>query len=269
MPPPRAVIESFGAAGSPSLLAGGRGGAWRVGELVLRPADHGEPPLDWQRGVLGSIADDGGFRVSLPCTTLAGDFESGGWCAWELVEGVHEEGRWREIIAVGERFHRAISDVPEPAFVAERSDPWAIGDRVAWGELEADRFAPVEHVPDLAAARRELDAPCQLVHGDLTGNVLFGQGLQPAIIDFSPYWRPPAYASAVVVADALVWEGADASLLDVVAHVPRFPQFLVRALIMRVVVDRLFREADPRRTEDDDPFPKAVGLACRLAASEP
>jgi uncharacterized protein (TIGR02569 family) len=266
LPPPRAVIESFGAAGSPSPLAGGRGSAWCVGHLVLRPADRGEPPLDWQRDVLGSIAD-AGFRVSLPCATLAGNFESGGWCAWQLVEGVHEEGRWREIIEVGERFHRAIADVPEPAFVAERSDPWAIGDRVAWAELEADRFAAIEHVPELAAARRRLDVPSQLVHGDLTGNVLFAESLPPAIIDFSPYWRPPAYASAVVVADALVWEGADESLLDAVAHVPRFPQFLVRALIMRVVVDRLFREADPTRDEDDA-FSNAVALACRLAASE-
>jgi uncharacterized protein (TIGR02569 family) len=268
LPPPLAVVESFGGEGAPSPLTGGRGSAWRVGQLVLRPVDHGEPPLDWQRDVLGSIADDG-FRVSLPCTTLGGELESGGWCAWQLVEGAHEEGRWREIIAVGERFHRAISDVPEPAFVAERSDPWAIGDRVAWGELEADRFAGVAHVPDLAAARRMLDAPRQLVHGDLTGNVLFAEGLAPGIIDFSPYWRPPSYASAVVVADALVWEGADESLLDAVAHVPRFPQFLVRALIMRIVVDRLFREAQPTHADDRDPFSNAVGLACRLAASEP
>ena len=233
---------------------------------MLRPTDHGEPQLDWQRDVLGSIGD-ASFRVSLPCTTLDGDFESDGWCAWQFVEGVHEEGRWREIIAVGERFHRAIAGMPEPAFVAERRDPWAIGDRVAWGELAADLFPEVRHLPELASARRALEAPRQLVHGDLTGNVLFADDLPPAVIDLSPYWRPPAYASAVVVADALVWEGADESLLDAVAHVPRFPQFLVRALIMRVVVDRLFREAEPTRA-DDDPFAEPVELACRLAASE-
>jgi hypothetical protein len=38
--------------------------------------------------------------------------------------------------------------------------------------------------------------------------VLFHDGLPPAIIDFTPYWRPVGYASAIVVADALVWEGA-------------------------------------------------------------
>jgi uncharacterized protein (TIGR02569 family) len=265
--PSRAVIEAFGCAGSPARLPGGRGTAWRVGELVLRPVDAAEPPLAWQRDVLGSIAD-AGFRLSLPQTTLAGDLESDGWCAWQFLEGAHETGRWREIIAVGERFQRAVADVPEPAFVARRSDPWAIADRVAWGELEPDAFVEVEHLPELVAVRRELEAPCQLVHGDLTGNVLFAEGLPPAIIDLAPYWRPPAYGSAIVVADALVWEGADESLLDAVADVPRFPQFLVRALIMRVVVDRLFGEGEPPWDEEDS-FGPAAQLACRLAAAEP
>ena len=65
-----------------------------------------------------------------------------------------------------------------------------------------------------------------------------------------------------------MWEGADESLLDAVADVPRFPQFLVRALIMRAVVDRLFREDDSLR-DDDDPFGPAVQLACGVAAAEP
>jgi uncharacterized protein (TIGR02569 family) len=106
----------------------------------------------------------------------------------------------------------------------------------------------------------------QLVHGDLTGNVLFADGLPPAVIDFSPFWRPTGYASAIVVADALVWEGADASLLDAVAHIEGFDQLLVRALIMRAVVDRLFREHDPVRPDDADEFIPAVELACQLAA---
>jgi hypothetical protein len=39
----------------------------------------------------------------------------------------------------------------------------------------------------------------QLVHGALTAIVLFEQGLAPAVIDFSPYWRPSASGEAVVV----------------------------------------------------------------------
>jgi hypothetical protein len=72
--------------------------------------------------------------------------------------------------------------------------------------------------------------PSGLIHGDLTGNVLFDDELPPAIIDFTPYWRPLEFQSAIVVADALVWEGAPPELADAVA-----PQYLLRALIYRGV----------------------------------
>jgi hypothetical protein len=42
--------------------------------------------------------------------------------------------------------------------------------------------------------------------------VLFHAHLPPALIDFSPYWRPPGFASVVVIADALVWESADSRI---------------------------------------------------------
>lgn len=103
-----------------------------------------------------------------------------------------------------------------------------------------------------------MDAPCQLVHGDLGGNVLFDDRLPPAVIDFSPYWRPPGWASAVVVADALVYKGA--SLGDIQSFVD--PQLLVRALIFRAVTDRL---AAPGPT--DDRYLEAAKLAVRLAGS--
>jgi hypothetical protein len=78
------------------------------------------------------------------------------------------------------------------------------------------------------------------MHGDLTGNVLFHDTLPPAVIDFAPYFRPPTYASAIVVADAVCWEGAPKSLLDAV---PR--QFLLRALIYRGVTSLEFGSSDP------------------------
>lgn len=52
----------------------------------------------------------------------------------------------------------------------------------------------------------------QIVHADLTNNVLFAPRPAPAIIDISPYWRAPEYADGIVVADALCWHGAPASL---------------------------------------------------------
>lgn len=51
------------------------------------------------------------------------------------------------------------------------------------------------------------------MHADLTGNILFSPTLPQVVIDVSPFWRPQDYAEGVVVADALCWHGAQASLL--------------------------------------------------------
>jgi uncharacterized protein (TIGR02569 family) len=235
-----------------------------AGNLVLKPLDVGEPELEWQAGILGSIHCSR-FRVAHPRRANNGSLVVDGWCAWERVEGRHEARRWPEIIAAGERFHAAIADVPRPELIGQRTDPWAIGDRVAWGELPISELSHVKHLARLCAALRPVHQPRQLIHGDLTGNVLFADDLPPAIIDFSPYWRPTGFAAAIVVGDALVWEGADAAILDAVGHIEQFDQLLLRALIYRAVTDRLVRQNEPLRPDEADPYLPAVELACHIA----
>jgi uncharacterized protein (TIGR02569 family) len=261
MRPPAEVLAAFGVESEPERLGGGQGTSWRCGDLVLKPLDTSLDEVEWQGRTFESVEQDG-FRIP----RLRG--VHGGWCAWDFLAGEHRERAWPEIVAVGERFHASLVDAPRPAFIAARTSPWAVGERVAWGELPAEELWHVRHLPRLVTARRPVDeSASQLVHGDLTGNVLFADGLPPAVIDFSPYWRPPAFATAVVVGDALLWEGADESLLDAVAHVDDFPQFLLRALIFRAVVAALFRPGEPPRPDDDDCFLGPVELACSLAQS--
>ena len=208
-----------------------------------------------------------GFRLARPKLAADGSLCVDGWCAAEYVTGKHEERRWAEIIAVGECFHAALRVIPRPSFLDQRSDPWAISDRVAWGELPASEFPHVRHLPQLVSALRPVTAPSQLIHGDLTGNVLFDGQQPPAIIDFSPYWRPTAYASAIVIADALVWEGADSQVLDAVGHIDDFGQYLIRALIFRSVTDWILSQEEPADSvSEDDPWVAAVHLASQLAA---
>lgn len=257
--PPPQVVAAFGASSPLEPLAGGQGTAWRSGDLVLKPLDTSAEELEWQGRLFDSLDCDG-FRVS----RLRGIHA--GWCAWEYVDGEHREQAWPEVIAAGERFHAAIADRPRPPFLDRRTHHWAVGDRVAWGELPGGNLSHVKHLSRLLAALRPIDASAsRLIHSDLTGNVLFADGLPPAVIDFSPAWRPLGFASAVVVGDALLWEGADARLLDAVADVDDFPQLLLRALIFRAVVDALFREGEPSRSDDEDCFLAPVELACRLA----
>src|SRR5687768_16590033 len=184
MRPPPDVLAGFGISAEPVLLAGGRGTSWRCGELILKPLDTSVEELEWHGALLNRI-ECNGFRVS----RLRGIRD--GWCAWERVAGEHRHRAWPDVIAVGEHFHASIAAEPRPSFIDRRTNHWAIGDRVAWGDLPARDLGNVKHLPRLMGAMRAIDAgPSQLVHGDLTGNVLFAAGLPPAVIDFSPFWRP-------------------------------------------------------------------------------
>jgi uncharacterized protein (TIGR02569 family) len=267
--PPLSVLVAFGAVGRPlKPLGGGQRTAWLAGDLVFKPADMDAAELEWQADLYASILCDG-FRVARPQASADGSFCVDGWCAWERVAGQHRERRWAEIIAAGERFHAALAGIRRPAFLDTRATPWAIGDRVAWGELPAQEFAHVVHLRRLAAALRPVTATGQLIHGDLTGNVLFDDRLPPAIIDFSPYWRPVGFASAVVVADALVFQGADARILDAVEHIEGFGQYLVRALIYRAVADWHLGRLGPVHASAAAPWALTVDLACHLADAAP
>jgi uncharacterized protein (TIGR02569 family) len=263
--PPGHVLAAFGVAGrKPTALGGGQGTSWRAGDLVFKPADVGPDELAWQAGVCPQITCDG-FRLSQPQATSHGALCVDGWCAAQYQAGRHKVRRWAEIIAVGARFHAGVREIPRPPFLDSRSSPWAISDRVAWGEIPASDFPDVRHLPRLAAAMRPVSAPGQLIHGDLSGNVLFHDQLTPAIIDFTPYWRPAAYAAAIVVADALVWEGADSRILSAVRHLDDLGQYLVRALVFRALTDWICNRGRPGQAGNARWAP-AVDLACELAA---
>jgi len=262
-PPPR-VLAAFGLAGRrPVPLKGGQGTSWRAGDVVFKPAQASPTELEWWAAVSVSIRGDG-FRLARQLLAADDSPVVAGWCATEFLAGEHGERCWPEAIAVGERLHAALRGVPRPGFLDTRNDPWSIGDRVAWGELPASDFADAPHVPRLAAARRLVTAQGQLIHGDLGGNVLYHDVLAPAVIDFAPYWRPAGFAAAIVIADALVWEGADARILAAVSHIADFGQYLIRALIYRIVTELLLGRSlidSPGR----DPHGHAVELACALA----
>ncbi len=262
--PSAAVLAAFSLKGGPVPLHGGQGRSWLVGPAVLKLLDMPRSALRWQAELLTRLDGRDDLRVSVPLCTADGEWTSHGWTAWRYQPGVHLSGRWQDIVVVGQRLHAALQDEPEPAFLADRTDIWAIADRVAWAELPAEDHAATKHLDKLIRALRPVPGLAQLVHGDLSGNVLFHPHLPPLVIDLSPYWRPPAFASAVVIADALVFEGARPDVVQPMLVDPTFPQYLLRALIYRAVTDHLARP-HLRRRDVDDPYRPAVDLAIHLA----
>ena len=259
--PPKDVLAAFGVSGTPIALKGGRGSSWRADHLVLKPADTSERILAWQARVLADIPPDSA-RVSRPVRSGGGAFIVGGWSASVFCVGRHEPRRWFDIIEVGRRLHRALAHVDRPDFLVSRGDPWAVADRAAWGDISLAPYRDSPHVARLEDCLEPVRAPSQVIHGDLTCNVLFADALPPAVIDLSPYWRPVEFATAIVVADALVWEGAGESELSSAIDLDQFGQLLARALLFRLVADAV---ADPDSIDAcATPFAPAVDLAVRL-----
>src|SRR5689334_10605981 len=306
MRPGPEVLTSFGASADLVSLPGGRGTAWRAGEVVLKPA--GDPrvarwtadlyrdlnpqdPLDPLAVRWDPLAArrDPGFRVPRPLRTVAeggaaGDWVSqdpraGAWVAWQWLPGASaswsgDSPCWPSLIAASRAFHAALAGRPAPPWLGRDGSQWTVGDQVAWGERDPGSVlatAPgplTEQLRSLLAALRPVRLPAQLIHGDLGGNVLFAAGEPPAVIDFSPYWRPAGLALAVAAVDALTWSGADPAILDELAGEPELDQLLAHAHVCRLVTEVVFRRGDPGSLETvaRTSQPVTVLLMKRLAA---
>jgi uncharacterized protein (TIGR02569 family) len=252
---PDGVLGAFGVAGVvPVRLPGGQGTTWRAGQVVLKPADSVRAGR-WFAEVYDGLSGPG-FRVPRPVRAVSGDWVALGWTCWQWVAGTAADWsgvspRWPELIAVSRALHAALAGVPVPPWRDTEENPWVIGDQVAWGERDpAALLGPAAgeiagQVRLLLAALRPVDLPDQLIHADLAGNVLFADGMPPAVIDFSPLERPAGLPLAVVAVDALQWRQALPEVLDQFADEPGFDQLLARALIYRHVTEIVRRAGTP------------------------
>lgn len=189
------------------------------------------------------------------------------WSAWERISGESRGDRWAELLSAAAAFHLAVAHEPKPEFIERRADRWRIADRVAWGELPSEDFEAIPHLGRLLQAREPLALTSQLIHGDLVGNVLFADDLPPGIIDLSLYWRPVSYSAALVVGDALAWEGAPPSVIDLIRHFEGWQQLLVRAVTFRMVVNELARRAEPWRNDLREHYRALVDRVLGLAST--
>ena len=232
-PPPPRVLAAFGLVGPAVLLTGGQGTSWRVGEVVLKPGV--DPAFQQWLGTVVAAIRQRGFRLPTVHPADDGAWVVHGWGAQSAMPGATASDGlrdWASIVGAARALHTATADLPRPDVLDRRADSWARADRDAWGE------APRLAAPELHDLVERLDAvppPTgrpQLVHGDLTTNVLLSPGEPPSVIDFSPYWRPPAYAEGIVIADALCWHGSAPGILGEVG-VPI--EAVARGLLFRVL----------------------------------
>jgi hypothetical protein len=257
--PPPAVIERFGA--DPERvrrLSGGQGGSWRAGDIVLKRSGSASD-ASWLGPILSSLPTDGRFRLGHPVPSRDAGWVVDGWEATIWRAGTHEPRRWHDVLRVSWALHSALRGhvLRRPEALDLRTDPWAIGDRVAWDGLDGGDLSPacaaVVETLEKLIHRPWLGPPAQLIHGDLgLGNILFADdvGLPPAVIDFSPYWRPAPFASAVLVADAVAWEDAPLALARAFqTDTAGGPDLIARAVVYRVVAAARHFGADDDRID--------------------
>jgi uncharacterized protein (TIGR02569 family) len=269
--PTPSVLEAFGCDAPLLPLAGGRGLSWGSGDVVLKPAEENPLITDWICDALDDLVPHR-FRISAPIRAATGGWRFDGWTASVFEPGTPADvtgGPWDDVLRAGVAFGQALTKTERPWFTAIRTDRWAIADRVAWQEecveLPEKYSALVRRLADLAG-HRPTD-PDRVVHGDLTGNVLLHPGLDPLIVDFSPYWRPVPYALSVVVTDALSWHDAEPSLIlrsvDFLGGRPL--GYLARSLMFRVVTSGLWVVENRRPTDDLPHFARVTDQLAALA----
>ncbi|KAL6365663.1 hypothetical protein LRP88_01664 [Fusarium phalaenopsidis] len=248
-PSPR-VLEAFSILAEPVPIDGGRGLCFQAGNVVLKPSDD-DQEAEWVAGLCESIMAKApsGYRISRPIRSQHGFVFEGG-TAWALVPGRSAPAsNFEAILKACRAFHADIAIIctERPPFLVERRNRWTEADLVTWGEksirdvadVNADILSLVNPVlQQLSQLRKELpsDIGSQLIHGDLTGNVLFDENnptAPPGIIDITPYWRPALFAEAIVVADGLAWHGQSEDFVEMYGTDEVHSQLLVRALYWR------------------------------------
>lgn len=241
-PPTDDITHAFGVGDfHPRAVDGGQGTTFRVGDLAIKPCEDIEQ-AEWLGSVLESVQEQG-FRIARPVRAASGNFVINGWCATRWIEGTTIiKNRWREAIEACEAFHRALKQVAWSPVLDRPSNPYVRMDGAIWRNTRGEDMGLGPTAKRLSSRLRPVTLPSQLVHGDPgEGNMLFNQDQPPGIIDMAPYWHPPEYALAMLIADSIAWSGAPVDLLSHIRQRPEMDQMLARAVLFRLHVAFLFR----------------------------
>lgn len=240
---PEEVLKAFNLGGELVPLKGGQNTSIRVDSAVLKPVED-VSRCERLLSLIDPIQPDG-YRLAKPIRNNNGTFVYKGWSCTRFEKGREAKGRIQEKLRVSRLFHRDISHIPirdlPPA-----DDPWAKAHRIAWQADPLPQQMPevarevIRHLLQSVTLNDRYDA--QIVHGDLAGNILFDEVLEPLIIDFSPTAAPIEYAEAILVCDCVAWQGSELSDIRLLPYNAFYKEMIIRAIVFRLAVAAMFSE---------------------------
>lgn len=231
--PSNEVLIAFNIKSKPKLLKGGDRHTYKADNTVLKTIYN----EDESNGIaeLFSRLESKHFYTEKPIKSIFGKWVHKGWGAFTFVDGKESKSRWKEKIEISKKLHQAISKIKKPAYIDKVNHPWAIADRMVWGDTKLVYNQRLKNtLYPLQEKLKPINLKGQLIHGDISGNILFNEPLPPTIIDMSPNWRPANYATAIIIVDAIVWEKAPDSLLKEMNNNFESNQLLLRAVMWRI-----------------------------------
>ncbi|WP_274648751.1 RIO1 family regulatory kinase/ATPase [Paenibacillus humicola] len=239
------VLHSFHLSGDIVALSGGQNTSVRVGRAVLKPVDDRQH-YEWLLNIIYHL-DPQGYRLSKPIRSKSGTFVSHGWICTHFETGQDVKGRIEDKLLVSRLFHRDLSSIGF-GDIPPIDNPWSKGHRIAWqvdglpSELPQEIQECLHDL--LSRVRKKEHDQVQLVHSDLSGNILFDQDLEPLVIDFSPTIAPVEYAEAILVCDCIAWQGSEVSEIDLLPSNELYKEMITRAIIFRLAVSAIFSRGD-------------------------
>ncbi|WP_353951922.1 aminoglycoside phosphotransferase [Knoellia sp. S7-12] len=246
MQPSPDVFDLFAVPDDAVPLDGGQGHSVLAGDLVLSPG-RSQRLAQWLNPIIAPLSAEldherpRSLRLAMPIPTRDLKWVAHGWGATRFEPDTRPCTDLDVLLATGRLLHARLAAkvTTAPLGIHSRDDRWAQAERIAFGESQPTGIPTVVGalVSRLVA---ELDrtslGPDQLVHGDLAGNVLLDATGIPMVIDVSPYWRPALWAEAVCVLDAVMWMGADPTVMGAWSGGAR-RQAVLRAALFRILSD--------------------------------
>ncbi|OZM57982.1 hypothetical protein CIB95_06395 [Lottiidibacillus patelloidae] len=234
------ILQSFAIKGEKVPLLGGQNTSVKVGNVVFKPIDD-TVHYEWISSVIENLSPKG-YRLAKPVRDTHGFFVNDGWICNTFESGQEKDGCVNEKLYVSRLFHQDLTHISVNNFQQPRN-AWETGHQVAWQQEaipEDISFEAKVIIKDLLAkVTLKNHYNKQIVHGDLSGNVLFHKSLPPLIIDFSPTVAPVEYAEAILVCDCIAWQGSMVSELNVLP-LNDYYEMIIRAIVFRLTVAAIF-----------------------------